>query len=53
MYYTDVAGLNPSQNSYAIYLLNKSTEIAKIMFSVQKKKNEVTFLTFNPVPAIT
>lgn len=37
MYYTDVSGLNPSQNSYSIDLLNKSTEIAKIMFSVQRK----------------
>lgn len=52
MYYTDVSGLNPSQNSYSIDLLNKSTEMAKIMFSVHKKK-EVTVSNFYPVPSIT
>lgn len=51
MYYTDVSGLNPSQNSYSIDLLHKSTEIAKIMFSVHKKKETVS--NFYPVPSIT
>lgn len=46
MYYTDVSGLNPSQNSYSIDLLNKSTEIAKIMFSVQRRKMRWLFQPF-------
>lgn len=39
-------------NSYSIDLLSKSIEIAKITFSVQKKK-KVTVSTFYPVPRIT
>lgn len=34
------------QNSYSIDLLNKSTEIAKIMFSVQRRKMRWLFQPF-------
>lgn len=53
MYYTDVSGLNPSQNSYSIDLLNKSTEIAKIMFLyIRKRRLFQTSTQFQVSPSV-
>lgn len=52
MYYTDVSGLNPSQNSYSIDL-NKSTEIAKIMFLyIRKRRLFQTSTQFQVSPSV-
>lgn len=53
MYYTDVSGLNPLQNSYSIDLLNKSTEIAKIMFLyIRKRRLFQTSTLFQVSPSV-